>query len=107
MSAGPAAGGFAYFAIAKFIGYTAFCRWVIEPRLYENATLPASALSAQPPDSLQPVSAFQAGAARTVIGVLAGALAGLLYFSGIQGTEQWERLGHISLLRAPRSYSNL
>jgi hypothetical protein len=55
MSAGPAAGGFAYFAIAKFIGYTAFCRWVIEPRLYENATLPASALSAQPLDSLQPV----------------------------------------------------
>jgi len=85
MPAGPAPGGFAYFAIAKFIRYTAFCRWMIEPRAiasvpvcdYSSTHFADSTAFADPP------SAFQAGAARTVIGVLVGSVVGLSIFSGL------------------------
>ncbi len=36
MPAGGTAIGFAYFAVAKFLGYTAFCQWVVEPRILER-----------------------------------------------------------------------
>jgi len=69
--------GFAYFAAAKFIGYTAFCRWVIEPRAVSSPFSITDAIA-----SVQPPSAFKAGAARTAIGILAGTVSGLLLFYG-------------------------
>ena len=81
--------GFAYFAVAKFLGYTTFCRWVIERRLLMSMAAP-SPTSLLPPTeviSAKLPSEFQAGAARTVIGVTAGALAGLAFFSGIPGLD--------------------
>ena len=89
MPAGGTAVGFAYFAVAKFLGYTAFCRWVIEPRLLKSTATSSPTISRSPADvtSAEPPSALQAGAARTVIGIAAGALAGLSFFSGIPGLE--------------------
>ena len=69
--------GFAYFAAAKFIGYTAFCRWAIEPRAVASSFSIADVIA-----SVQPPSAFKAGAARTAIGILAGTVSGLLLFYG-------------------------
>ena len=93
MPAGGTAPGFAYFAAAKFLGYTAFCRWVIEPRLRETETLvpPGSVLSftlrsERPLPKIPP--AFAAGAVRTAIGVVAGAVAGVAFFHGIPGLEK-------------------
>jgi len=84
MPAGGTAIGFAYFAVAKFLGYTAFCRWVIEPRAITagSAPLPASTPRSGETETLEVPSAFQAGAARTLIGLAAGSVSGLLIFSG-------------------------
>lgn len=94
MPGGPAPFGFAYFAAAKFIGYTAFCRWVIEPRI--TASLPGSDYSSTHfADAIafsEPRSAFQAGAARTAIGIIAGTASGLLLFSGFLDHLHSERL---------------
>ena len=71
--------GFAYFAAAKFIGYSAFCRWVIEPRaaaFHSRSHITDATAFAELP------SAFKAGAARTAIGILAGTASGLLLFHG-------------------------
>jgi hypothetical protein len=89
----PAVGtavGFAYFAVAKFLGYTAFCRWIIEPRLLGSVATAGQPSTLFPSETSAPKlpSAFKAGAARTVIGVAAGALAGLSFFSGIPGLEK-------------------
>jgi hypothetical protein len=104
MPAGGTALGFAYFAVSKFLGYTAFCRWVIEPRLLASAVSTASASTLLPPEddlSVNFPSAFQAGAARTLIGILAGSLAGLLFFSGIPGLNNesnWPTIIFFALL---------
>jgi len=90
MPAGGTAVGFAYFAVAKFLGYTAFCRWVIEPRLLKSIATPSPTSFLFPAAVISPrlPSEFQAGAARTVIGVGAGTLAGLSFFSGIPGLDR-------------------
>jgi hypothetical protein len=86
MPGGGTALGFAYFAAAKFIGYTAFCHWIIEPRALaaSSPTLPSSTLSISTNaiEVAELPSAFHAGAARTAIGVAAGSASGLLIFSG-------------------------
>jgi hypothetical protein len=66
MPAGPSVLGFVYFAAAKYAGYTAFCRWFIEPRV--RALEP-------PPANVQP--AWKAGGVRTLLGVAVGAVVGL------------------------------
>jgi hypothetical protein len=66
MPAGPSTFGFAYFIAVKYAGYTAYCRWAIQPRL-------------QP--SEHPVrSAWVAGAIRTAIGVVIGITVGLQFW---------------------------
>lgn len=71
MPAGPGALGFVYFASAKLVGYTAFCRWAIEPQFEQSET----DLTAPMPN------AWKAGAARTGIGVAIGAIVGLGFWS--------------------------
>lgn len=83
MPAGPEALGFVYFAAAKLVGYTAFCRWAIQPQAEFALTLQASGVAG----STQPISskghsrhapaAWNAGAVRTLIGVAIGAAVGL------------------------------
>lgn len=70
MPAGPEPLGFAYFAATKLVGYTAFCRWAIEPQLYKME------------GALPPIpSAWKAGAVRTGIGVAIGVTVGLAFWS--------------------------
>jgi len=70
MPAGPAELGFVYFAAAKLVGYTAFCRWAIEPQL-SNAGV-----------DLPPIpSVWKAGAVRTFIGVGIGVTLGLGFWN--------------------------
>jgi hypothetical protein len=71
MPAGPGALGFVYFAAAKLVGYTAFCRFAIEPQFEKDD----AALTAPLPN------AWKAGAVRTAIGVAIGAAVGLGYWA--------------------------
>lgn len=66
MPAGPDALGFVYFAAAKFAGYSAFCRVVIQPNCEEIAS-----------DGVKTPSAWKAGGVRTGIGLVLGAIVGL------------------------------
>ena len=71
--------GFTYFAAVKYAGYSAYCRWAIEPRLHR----PSGADS-------KVISAWKAGAVRTLIGLGIGAVVGLVfwkipYFSNTDG----------------------
>lgn len=88
MPAGGTAVGFAYFAVAKFLGYTAFCRWVIEPRVAQRAIVPSTLFPSEELVSAKLPSAFEAGAARTVVGLVAGAPASLVFFFGIPGINK-------------------
>src|SRR5215469_11100031 len=102
MPAGPAPLGFAYFLAAKFAGYTAFCHWVVAPRIGRTsgderaAPIPVSPLGAALVSSSAPTiatsipSSVKAGVIRTLIGVAVGAAAGfgfwtIPYFS----THDW------------------
>jgi hypothetical protein len=84
--------GFAYFLGAKFVGYTAFCHWVITPALEKRGMKPQSTGSTQPlgllPDSQPPSaprlaipSSVKAGVIRTLIGVAVGAVVGLGFWA--------------------------
>jgi hypothetical protein len=83
MPGGPAAIGFVYFAAAKLVGYTAFCRWAIQPQAEFALNLQASGMTASTPltsseDYARRVpAAWKAGAVRTLIGVAIGAAVGL------------------------------
>jgi hypothetical protein len=69
MPAGPSELGFVYFAAAKLVGYTAFCKWVITPQLtYAGDSQPSLP------------SVWKAGAARTLIGVGIGVIIGLAFW---------------------------
>lgn len=70
MPAGYGALGFAYFAAAKFAGYTSFCRWGVQPAA-EKSSHGESGIP----------SAWWAGAARTLIGVTTGATVILGFWS--------------------------
>jgi len=70
MPAGGTAVGFIYFAAAKYAGYTAYCRWGIQPQLDK-------------PEDLFPQlpSAWKAGAVRTLIGLVIGAVVGFGFWA--------------------------
>jgi hypothetical protein len=90
MPAGPGELGFVYFAVAKFAGYTAFCKWAIAPQLFdagsESAATPAirtlfgptADLSGKVHSTLP--AAWKAGAVRTLIGLAIGAVVGLAFW---------------------------
>ena len=95
MPAGPGAMGFVYFLGAKFLGYSAFCRWVVAPRLLartgaeeRDIGIPVSILAA-PNDAANPStdspgflpSAVKAGVVRTLIGAAVGAMVGLGFWT--------------------------
>jgi hypothetical protein len=96
MPAGPSELGFVYFAAAKLVGYTAFCKWVIAPQLASTEGGASNALSASGSDTglilnsidadasegRDPIlpSAWKAGAIRTLIGVVVGAVVGLAFW---------------------------
>lgn len=95
MPAGPGAMGFVYFLGAKFLGYTAFCHWVVTPRVLalrgaevRNSGVPVSILAA-PDDAAHPntdspsllPSAVKAGVVRALIGAAVGAVVGLGFWS--------------------------
>jgi len=62
--------GLVYFAATKFVGYTAFCRWAIEPQIEKSV------------GELPPIpAAWKAGIARTLIGVSIGAVVGLGFWN--------------------------
>ena len=96
MPAGPAAIGFAYFLAAKLGGYTAFCHWVVAPRVaaltgteMRNPAGPVSILAIAPEDATilntsSPAtipSSVKAGVIRTLIGVAVGSIVGLGFWS--------------------------
>ncbi len=65
MPAGPDALGLVYFAATKFAGYTAYCRWAIQPRAAKVTT------------SIEQLpNAWKAGAWRTLIGLGIGTVVG-------------------------------
>ena len=67
MPAGPQPLGFVYFAAAKYVGYSVFCKYTLQRKQ----------------DSLseaQAVSPWVSGAARTAIGVVVGGLVGLSFW---------------------------
>ena len=96
MPAGPSELGFVYFAAAKLVGYTAFCKWVIAPQLASDEGGASNALSASGTDTglmlnwidadssegKPPAlpSAWKAGAVRTLIGVVVGAAVGIAFW---------------------------
>jgi hypothetical protein len=71
MAAGGTELGFAYFAAAKFAGYTAFCRWAIQPQIEYAISLSETPVSRTIP------AAWKAGAARALIGLAIGAIFGV------------------------------
>jgi hypothetical protein len=88
MPAGPSILGFVYFAAAKFVGYSAFCRCVIEPRLdlhqRESEAQATSILFVDPTqqaDLVKPPSFLWAGAVRAGIGIAIGVTFGLSFWS--------------------------
>lgn len=74
MPAGGAPLGFVYFALTKFAGYTAFCRWGIQPQMEYALASGESETPARVP------AAWKAGAARALIGVGIGAVVGLAFW---------------------------
>lgn len=66
MPAGGQPLGLVYFAFVKFAGYSAFCRVIVQPRCAEFAG-----------DRKEIPSAWKAGAVRTAIGLILGAIVGL------------------------------
>lgn len=96
MPAGPSELGFVYFAAAKLVGYTSFCKWVIAPQLAwteggaSNASSASSSeiglmlnwIDSDPSEEKHPTlpSAWKAGAIRTLIGIAVGAVVGLAFW---------------------------
>src|SRR6266700_2316128 len=94
MPAGPDAMGFAYFLAAKFAGYTAFCHWVVAPRIAAASRetpatpIPVSPLGAALADSPRTPDAaaalpspLKAGVIRTLIGAAVGAVVGFGFWA--------------------------
>jgi len=92
MPAGPGPMGFVYFAAAKFVGYTAFCHWVVNPAVVRAGTHDAQRglgslgqlLSDAPEvtdELLDAPSAVKAGVVRTLIGLGVGAVVGLGFWA--------------------------
>lgn len=91
MPAGPAPLGFAYFLSAKLLGYTAFCRWVVNPKEIarrERRMVPAIGAAvpglatfetAGGPNDVP--SAFKSGGIRTLIGLAVGVSVGLGFWA--------------------------
>lgn len=78
MPAGPAPLGFLYFAAAKFVGYSVFCRYAIESQLDE----PVREIREELFSSLEETpygfpSMWKAGGIRTLIGLVIGVIIGL------------------------------
>jgi hypothetical protein len=66
--------GFVYFAAAKYLGYTAFCRLVIQPQCARSFV----GHQADGQSEIPPIpSPWKGGAIRTLIGVTIGAIVGL------------------------------
>jgi hypothetical protein len=74
MPAGGTPVGLLYFAATKFAGYTAFCRWGIQPQIDHAISEGTISPSAEMP------SAWLAGGVRTLIGVTIGAAVGLAFW---------------------------
>jgi hypothetical protein len=74
MPAGGTAMGFVYFAAAKYAGYTAYCRWAIQPQLQPESADKEKSLPAIP-------SAWKAGAVRTLLGLGVGAIVGFGFWA--------------------------
>jgi len=92
MPAGPAPMGFAYFLAVKMAGYTAFCHWVVNPKVISERETPAERDSAGPNDfhinTLENVGrrsemplALKAGVVRTLIGLVIGIVVGLGFWT--------------------------
>jgi hypothetical protein len=75
MPAGAAPLGLLYFVAAKFAGYTAFCRWAIQPQVDFAIS------SGNAPSTAAVPNAWKAGGVRTLIGVGIGAVVGLAFWS--------------------------
>jgi len=84
--------GFAYFLAAKMLGYTAFCHWVVGPKIIAAETERAEPAMASPNEfrvaSLESAdertivpSAVKAGAIRTLIGLVVGVVVGLGFWT--------------------------
>jgi len=84
--------GFAYFLGAKFVGYTAFCHWVVAPQLARSGLvaerfdagsrlhLSSSLPEADAPQNRAP-SSVKAGVVRTLIGLVVGVAVGLGFWT--------------------------
>ena len=66
MPAGPSELGFVYFVAAKYLGYTGFCRAVVQPQCIDEES-----------NAARIPSAWKAGAVRTGIGIAIGVVVGL------------------------------
>jgi hypothetical protein len=78
MPAGPAPLGFAYFAAAKFIGYTGFCHFFIAPKCKEVLDRTSNSDSSELRKGV-PLS-IKAGVIRTLIGLVTGAIVGIGFY---------------------------
>ena len=85
MPAGPGELGYAYFAGVKFIGYSAYCRFALQRK--QKAQLPdaspvaaGSLSSGQADTSTSEISPWIAGAVRTAIGIVVGAVVGVTFW---------------------------
>jgi len=92
MPAGPGPMGFVYFLSAKFVGYTAFCHWVVTPQLVKSGFLqekidargPLQLASSLPEPAAGEVtvpSSVKAGVVRTLIGLVVGVIVGLGFWT--------------------------
>jgi hypothetical protein len=91
MPAGLGPTGFAYFLAAKFVGYTAFCHWVVNPCVVKagthqeqsDAVRPIRIFSEALQASAQPQapSPVKAGVVRTLIGLAVGVVVGFGFWT--------------------------
>jgi hypothetical protein len=92
MPAGPGPMGFVYFAAAKFVGYTAFCHWVVNPAFVNAGThevrtdvvdsgRPFSDASPATDHKRDAPLSVKAGVVRTLIGLAVGAAVGLGFWT--------------------------
>ena len=82
--------GFAYFLAAKMVGYTAFCHWVVNPKMIAKR-MTAVQTASQTDSSLSTPEyvgkqqemplAIKAGIIRTVIGLVVGTLVGFGFWA--------------------------
>jgi hypothetical protein len=92
MPAGPAPMGFAYFLAVKMAGYTAFCHWVVNPKVIAQRESPVKPAPAGPNDlhltTLENLGkrseiplALKAGVVRTLIGLVVGVVVGIGFWT--------------------------